>query len=625
MRRPDCRLNRRTLLKLTGAAAAFSAMPRLPAFAGGAASHGLSVFGDLKYAPDFAAFDYVNANAPKGGRMVFTAPSWAYNQNAQTFNTFNSFILKGDAPPRMELCFDTLMVRALDEPDAMYGLVAESVEILDGGNTYVFHLRQKARFHDGAPLTAEDVAFSFMTLKELGHPLIQQTITELVEAKALDERRVEIRFSGRQSRQLPLTVAALPILSKDYYTTYDFAQSTLTPPLSSGPYRVGSHEVGRYVEYRRVEDWWGKDLPVSRGAFNFDVLRLEFFRDAQVAFEGFKKGSITFQEEFSSKRWATEYAFPAIAEGRVKRAEYPDHRPSGAQGWFFNTRRDKFADPRIRQAIGLAFDFEWANKNLFYGLYTRTNSFFENSVMMAEGEPKAEELALLDPFRDALPETVFGPAIMAPVSDGSGQDRALLRAADSLLKEAGCQRDGRRLLLPDGKPFEIEFLSNTQAFERIVLPYVKNLERLGIKASFRLVDPSQYQSRLNDFDFDVCGRRYSLEATLGESIRQFWGSKAASTPGSYNIAGIANPAIDALIEKAIYAKTRQEMEIAARALDRCLRAGYYWVPQWFKPIHTVAMWDIFGMPDEPPTYDFPVETTWWFDKDKAAALGMDKG
>ncbi len=621
----DSGLSRRTLLKLSGAAAAFAAMPLNRVFAGGVGSHGLSVFGDLKYGPDFKAFDYVNSAAPKGGKMVFTAPSWAYNQNAQTFNTFNSFILKGDAPPRMELCFDSLMVRALDEPDAMYGLVAESVEVLDGGNTYIFHLRPEARFHDGAPMTAEDVAFSFMTLKELGHPLIQQTITELMEAKALDESRVEVRFSGQQSRQLPLTVAALPILSKDYYTTYDFAQSTLTPPLSSGPYRVGSHEVGRYVEYHRVEDWWGKDLPVSQGTFNFDVLRIEFFRDLQVAFEGFKKGSITFQEDFSSKRWATEYGFPAVADGKVKRAEFPDNRPSGAQGWFFNTRRGKFADPRIRQAIGLAFDFEWANKNLFYGLYSRTNSFFENSVMMAEGEPKAEELALLAPFQDNLPEAVFGPAIMAPVSDGSGQDRTLLRAADTLLKEAGCQRDGRRLLLPDGKPFEIEFLSNSPAFERIVLPYVKNLERLGIKATFRLVDPSQYQSRLNDFDFDVCGRRYSLDATLGESLRQFWGSKAASTPGSYNIAGIANLAIDALIEKAIFAKTRQEMEIAARALDRCLRAGYYWVPQWFKPVHTVAMWDIFGMPEEPPTYDFPVETTWWFDKEKAAAIGVDNG
>ncbi|MBA5776105.1 ABC transporter substrate-binding protein [Stappia sp. F7233] len=617
--------SRRTVLKLSAAAAMAACLPSVRVLAEGERRHGLSVFGDLRYGPEFSAFDYVNADAPKGGRIVFTAPSWAYNQNPQTFNSFNSFILKGDAPPRMELCFDTLMVRALDEPDAMYGLVAESVEILDGGNTYVFHLRGEARFHDGSPLTAEDVAFSLMTLKEMGHPQIQQTIAELASAEAPDPSRVVVRFSGKQSRQLPLIVAALPILSKSYYTTYDFAQSTLTPPLSSGPYRVGKYEVGRYVEYVRVEDWWGKDLPVARGQSNFDVIRLEFFRDSQVAFEAFKKGAITFQEEFSSKRWATEYTFPALDEKRVIRTEFPDNRPSGAQGWFFNTRRDKFSDPRVRQALGLAFDFEWSNASLFYGLYTRTNSFFENSAMMAMGEPDAAELALLEPYRDNLLPDVFGPAIMAPTSDGSGQDRTLLRKANQLLMEAGCTRDGNILRLPDGKAFEIEFLSNSPAFERITLPYIRNLERLGIKASFRLVDPSQFQSRLNDFDFDICGRRYALEATLGESIRQFWGSKSAATPGSSNLAGISHPAIDALIEKAIFAPTREDMTVAARALDRCLRAGYYWVPQWYKPVHTVAMWDVFGMPAEPPAYEFPVETTWWFDEAKAAVIGKSGG
>lgn len=618
-------LSRRSVLKLSAASALAACLPSARALAAAERRHGLSVFGDLKYGPEFTAFDYVDASAPKGGRFVFTAPSWAYNQNPQTFNSFNSFILKGDAPPRMELCFDTLMVRAFDEPDAMYGLVAESVEILDGGNTYVFHLRGEARFHDGSPLTAEDVAFSLMTLKEKGHPQIQQTIGELESAEALDPARVAVRFSGRHSRQLPLVVAALPILSKAYYTTYDFAQSTLTPPLSSGAYKVGKYEVGRYIEYHKVKDWWGADLPATRGHGNFDVIRLEFFRDSQVAFEAFKKGAITYQEEFSSKRWATEYTFPALDEGRVKRAEFPDDRPSGAQGWFFNTRRQKFADPRIRRAIGLAFDFEWSNASLFYGLYTRTNSFFENSDMMATAEPSAAELALLEPYRDSLPAEVFGPAAMAPVSDGSGQDRTLLREANSLLAEAGCKRDGSVLRLPDGKAFEIEFLSNTPAFERITLPFIKNLERLGIKAAFRLVDPSQYQARLNDFDFDVCGRRYALDATLSESIRQFWGSKAAETPGSSNLAGISNPAIDALIEKAIFAPTREEMTVAARALDRCLRAGYYWVPQWYKPVHTVAMWDVFGMPARPPAYEFPVETTWWFDEAKAAAIGKSGG
>jgi microcin C transport system substrate-binding protein len=615
--------SRRTFLKLTGASATAALLPHGigPAFAA-EKRHGLSVFGDLKYPAGFAHFDYVNPDAPKGGTMIFRPPSWAFNQNAQTFNTFNSFILKGDAPPRMELCFDTLMVRALDEPDAMYGLLAESVEISDDGNTYIFNMRPEARFHDGSKLTAEDVAFSIILLKADGHPQISQTLRELVDTEVLDEYRVAVQFSGDQTRQLPLFVAGLPIFSKRYYTAYDFKQSTLTPPLSSGAYKVGKHAVGRYVEYHKVEDYWAKDLPVLVGQQNFDIVRLEFFRDYQVGFEAFKKGNITFQEEFSSKIWSTEYNFPAVQDGRVIRKEFPDDRPAGAQGWFFNTRRDKFKDPRVRQALGYAFDFEWSNKVLFYGMYTRTQSFFQNSDMMAVGEPSPGELALLEPFRGQVPDGVFGEPPIAPVSNGSGFDRKLMRQAARLLQQAGFKRDGATLLGPDGNPFEIEFLSNVKQFERITLPYIKNLERLGIKANFRLVDPAQYQSRLNDFDFDVAGRRFALSSTLSDTIRQYWGSKAASQPGSNNLAGIQDPVVDALIEKAISAKTRQDMTVAARALDRVLRAGHYWVPQWYKAVHNVAIWDIFGYPENPPPYAFPVETTWWFDKEKAEKIGM---
>lgn len=615
--------NRRTFLKLTGASAAAALLPSgfTPALAGDR-RHGLSVFGDLKYPAGFFHFDYVNPDAPKGGTITFRPPSWAFNQNPQTFNSFNSFILKGDAPPRMEVCFDTLMVRALDEPDAMYGLLAESVEITDDGNTYIFNLRPEARFHDGSKLTAEDVAFSIILLKADGHPQISQTLRELIDTEVLDEYRVAVQFTGKQTRQLPLFVAGLPIFSKRYYTTYDFKQSTLTPPLSSGAYKVGKHAVGRYVEYHKVVDYWAKDLPVLVGQQNFDVLRLEFFRDYQVGFEAFKKGNITFQEEFSSKIWSTEYNFPAVQDGRVIRKEFADNRPAGAQGWFFNTRREKFKDPRVRQALGYAFDFEWSNKVLFYGLYTRTQSFFQNSDMMATGTPPPEELALLEPFRGQVPDSVFGEPPLAPVSNGSGFDRKLLRTASQLLREAGLKRDGPTLVGADGQPFEIEFLSNSKAFERITLPYIKNLERLGIKGTFRLVDPAQYQSRLNDFDFDVAGRRFALSATLSDTIRQFWGSKAAAQPGSNNLAGIADPAVDALIERAIDAKTREDMTIAARALDRVLRAGHYWVPQWYKPVHNVAVWDMFGYPDDPPPYAFPVESTWWFDKEKAEKIGM---
>ncbi|MBO6756462.1 MAG: ABC transporter substrate-binding protein [Roseibium sp.] len=614
--------DRRTVLKLTGAGAAASLLPAalFPAQAN-ARMHGLSVFGDLKYGQDFKHFDYVVPDAPKGGRFVFQAPSWAYNQNPRTFNSLNTFILKGDAPPRMELCFDALMVRALDEPDALYGLVAETVEISEDGNTYIFNLRPEARFHDGSRLTAQDVAFSLLLLKADGHPQISQTIREMKDTEVLDEHRVAVHFTGRQTRQLPLVVAQLPILSKRYYTTYDFKQTTLTAPLSSGPYRVGRHAVGRFIEYARFDDYWGKDLPVVVGQNNFDAIRIEFFRDYQVAFEAFKKGTVTFQEEFSSKIWATEYNFPAVEDGRVIQKIFPDNRPSGAQGWFFNTRRAKFSDPRVREAIGYAFDFEWSNTNLFYGLYERTQSFFENSTMKADGAPAGDELALLEPFRAQLPEEVFAEPYLPPVSDGSGFDRSLLRKAAELLSAAGYKRDGSALVGPDGAQLTIEFLNNSPAFERITMPFITNLERLGIKATFRLVDPAQYQSRLNDFDFDMCSRRFSLSATLTDSIRQFWGSEAAETPGSFNLAGISDPVIDALIETALAAQTRADMVVAARAIDRVLRSGRYWVPQWNKGTHTVAMWDMFGYPEDPPFYDFPVETTWWVDTEKAEKIG----
>ncbi|GAA0786530.1 ABC transporter substrate-binding protein [Roseibium denhamense] len=618
---------RRTVLKLSGAAFAVGSAQMMPGLAAVAqaqssARHGLSVFGDLKYGPDFTHFEYANPDAPKGGTFSFQAPYWYYNQNVLTYNTFNAFVLKGDAPPRMELCFDTLMVRAWDEPDAVYGLVAETVEVSEDGNTFHFNLRPEARFHDGSKLTAEDAAFSLLLLKEKGHPLMSQPLNVMRSAEAVEDYRLRIEFDGTQSRAYPLTVAAsYPIFSKRYYTAYDFAQSTLTPPLSSGPYEVGDHAVGKYVEYHKVSDYWGKDLPVIRGQKNFDVVRVEFFRERQVAFEAFKKGEVNYREEFSSKNWATEYNFPAVEDGRVKTTVFPDGRPSGAQGWFLNTRREKFKDPRVREALGYAFDFEWSNKNLFYDLYKRTVSFFENTDMKAEGLPSEAELALLEPFREDLPEAAFGEPVTPPVSDGSGADRALLRRANELLLEAGFTRQGSELLGPDGQPLEIEFLNNTTVFERITNPFIKNLSRLGIKANFRVVDGAQYQARLNDYDFDIASRRFSFGPTLSDTIRDFWGSDAAATPGTYNIAGISNPAIDALMDRIIASESRDEMTTAARALDRVLRAGHYWVPQWNSGTHKVAMWDMFGYPEKTPQYFFPVEDLWWIDEEKAEKLG----
>lgn len=615
-------LDRRSFLHFSAATAAAFLIPggALPVQAG-TWSHGLSVFGDLKYPNGFTAFDYVNPEAPVGGQIAMTAPSWSFNQNPQTFNTFNSFILKGDAPPRMERCFDSLMVRAFDEPDAVYGLVAESALVSDDGNFVTFKIRPEARFHDGSILNAEDVAFSLNTLKEKGHPIISQSIQEMVSATAPDEHTVTVAFSGNHSRQLPLLIATLPIFSKTYYTRYNFEASTLTPPLSSGPYTVGRYEIGRYIEYKKVEDYWANDLPVNKGHNNFEIIRFDFFRDRQATFEAFKKGSLTFHEEFSSKTWATEYNFPSFTEGRVVKREFAIGLPSGAQGWFLNTRRDKFSDPRVREALGYAFDFEWSNAALFYDQYIRTQSYFENSEMKAVGLPSDAELALLAPYRDDLPEVVFGEAITQPVSNGSGQDRTLLREASLLLREAGYFRRGEQLIGPDGNQLVMEFLSSSPAFERIVLPYVKNLRLLGIEASFRLVDPAQFQKRVNDFDFDIVGHRFTLTPTLGSSIQNFWTSESAETFGSYNLSGIRLPAIDDLVEKAINASSRQEMVTAARALDRVLRAGFYWVPQWFKASHTVALWDMFGIPTDMPAYDFPVETTWWVDMEKAARIG----
>ena len=579
------------------------------------ARHGLSVFGALKYSPDFEHFDYVNPDAPKGGRFVFTAPSWAYNQNHATFNTLNGFVLKGDAPPRIEMVFDSLMVRAFDEPDAIYGLLARSVSLSADGNSYRFALRPEARFHDGSPVSAEDVAFSYMLLKGKGHPIMRTSLRELSSA-SVEDGDVVLTFSGKQGRQAPMEVAyTVPIFSKAYYSEVAFDKSTLTPPLGSGPYKIGRFKAGSFIEYDRDPNYWGKDLPVNVGQNNFDVVRLEFNRERTALFEAFKKGDITYHEEFSSKSWATRYDFPAIKDGRVKRVEVPDRSPSGAQGWFFNTRRAKFSDPRTREAIALAFDFEWSNKNLFFGLYQRTHSFFERTRMKASGKATGKVLALLDPYRDQLDPAVFENPYSPPKSDASGKDRKLLRQANKLLSEAGWKRGPDGLVNANGEALEIEVMANSSAFERVVSPWANNLALLGIKMTFRLVDPSQFQSRADSFDFDIIGRRYSLSQTLSDSIRNFWSSRSADTNGSYNIAGIKHPVLDAMIDMALKADNRDDMEAAGQAIDRILRAGHYWVPNWNKPVHTIGLWDRFDWMDtsnnSDPVLSFFPERWWW--------------
>jgi microcin C transport system substrate-binding protein len=592
----------------------------------GAAVHGLSVFGDLKYPSDFHHFDYVNPAAPKGGTFSLIPSVRAYNQSYQTFNSLNAYILKGDGAQGMDMTFAPLMVRAGDEPDAMYGLVAKSVQISADKLSYRFTLRPEARFHDGSKLTAHDAAFSLTTLKTKGHPLILQQMRDMVKAEALDDATLVISFAEKRARDVPLYVAGLPVFSKAYYAARAFDESTLDIPLGSGPYKVGKFEVNRYIEYERVRDWWAADLPVSRGSYNFDIVRYEFYRDRDVAFEGFTAKSYLYREEFTARIWATRYDFPAVKDGRVRRETLPDETPSGAQGWFINTRRDKFRDPRVREALTQAFDFEWTNKTIMYGAYARTHSPFQNSDMMASGPPSPEELVLLEPFRGQVPDEVFGPPFVPPVSDGSGQDRTLLRKASQLLQEAGLAiKDGKRLLA-NGEVFRIEFLADEPSLQPHHAPYIKNLGTLGIEATLRVVDPVQYRARVEDFDFDMTIERFSMSATPGDAMRPFFSAQAAATKGSYNLAGIANPAIDALIEKIIGANSRADLTVACRAFDRVFRAGRYWVPQWYRTTHPIAYWDVFAHPAKLPRYAQGVGAPemWWYDAGKAAQTEQAK-
>jgi microcin C transport system substrate-binding protein len=612
-------LTRRHVLVLGGAMAAVAARTAsAQTEADGAEVHGMSAFGDLKYQPDFRHFDYVNIDAPKGGAFSTIPSSRAYNQSFQTFNSLNSYILRGDGAAGMDQTFASLMVRAGDEPDAMYGLAARSVRISPDKLTYRFTMRPEARFHDGSRLTARDAAFSLAILKEKGHPIIRQQLRDMTGAQALDDATLVVTFAAKRGRDVPLYAAGLPIFSAAYYAKRPFDESTLDIPLGCGPYKVARFEAGRYIEYERVRDWWGRDLPVSRGAFNFDTVRYEFYRDRDVAFEGFTGRNYLYREEFTARIWNTRYDFPAIRDGRVRQETLPDETPSGAQGWFINTRRDKFKDPRVREALICAFDFEWTNKTIMYGAYARTVSPFQNSDLMASGPPSPEELALLEPFRGQVPDEVFGAPYVPPASDGSGQDRALLRKAVQLLQEAGCTvKDGKRHA-PNGEPFRIEFLLDEPSFQPHHAPYIKNLGTIGIDAGIRLVDPVQFRARIDDFDFDLAIQRFSMASTPGDALRTFFSSQVASVKGSQNLSGIMNPALDALIERIIAAEDRNALRIACRAFDRVFRAGRYWVPQWYSARHRVAYWDVFGHPPNLPRYGgVGAPELWWFDAAEA--------
>jgi microcin C transport system substrate-binding protein len=521
----------------------------------------------------------------------------------------------------MERTFTSLMTGAADEPDSMYGLAAQSVQISDDGLTYRFTLRPGLTFHDGTPLDAHDAVFSLTVLKEKGHPIITTLLRDFDGAEATDDRTLVVRFKEKRGRDVPLFVAGLPIFSRAYYSKRPFEESSLDVPLGSGPYKVGRFEAGRYIEYDRVKDWWGAKLPVQRGLHNFDVIRYEFFRDRDVAFEGFTGRSYTFREEFTSRIWATRYDFPAMRDGRVKRDVLKDETPSGAQGWFLNTRRAKFQNPKLREAMIYAFDFEWTNRSIMYGSYDRTHSVFQNSDLMAVGKPDADELKLLEAFRGKVPDEVFGEPFVPPVTDGSGNDRNLLRQATRLLNEAGYPIKNGKRMTPSGEPMTVEFLLEEPSFQAHHMPYIKNLAVLGIDANVRMVDPVQLKARTNEFDFDVVIQRFSFSTVPGESLRSYFSSRSAAIKGSQNLAGISDPVIDSLVDTIVAAPTRPELVTACRALDRVIRSGRYWVPHWYKGTHWIAYWDMFDRPAQgKPKYARGIPETWWYDPAKAAQL-----
>lgn len=580
-------------------------------------SHGISAFGELKYPETFPHFDYVNPDAPKGGTISFRG-----TLASSTFDSLNYFILAGEPAQGLWHIYDQLMVRAFDEPDAVYGSLAESIEYPEDRSWVIYTLRTGATFSDGAPVTAEDVKFTIDTLKADGNPRWQILIEDVATAEVLSDQKVKVTFAeDAQTRDLISTVGQLYILPKHYYETVPFNQSTLDPPIGSGPYVISDVDQGRTVTYCRNPNYWAADLNVNVGAWNFDCMVYEYFADSTAAFEALKSGEYLFHEEFFSAIWATGYDFPALEKGWVKRDTISDDRSSGAQGFWLNMRQPKFQDRRVREAIGMMFNFEWSNETLFYGLYNRTDSFWENSNMQASGMLEGEELAVLEPFRDQLPETVFTePAFVPPVSTTSKTDRKLVRQANALLEEAGwiIGNDGVRRNA-QGEVLTVSILDDGPSFERIALPYIENLKLLGIDATWDLIDPAQYEERQESFDYDVVIGRFSLPLSPSGELNTLFGSGSADRPGTYNLSGVSDPVVDALIDQIIAAEDRATLTTRVKALDRVLRDKVIWVPNWFKGSHWIAYWDVFGFPDIKSPYDRGTDY-WWFDQEKYDAL-----
>ncbi|CDL01086.1 putative oligopeptide transporter subunit; periplasmic-binding component of ABC superfamily transporter [Magnetospirillum gryphiswaldense MSR-1 v2] len=565
--------------------------------------HGLAMHGTLKYPSDFTHFDYVNPDAPKGGELRLA--------DQGPFDSLNPFITKGQTPDGAALPFDTLMDSAADEPFSEYGLIAETVETPPDRAWVIFTLRPQARWHDGQPITADDVIFSLETLRTKGAPHYRFYYAGVDKMEKLGERRVKFSFKPGDNRELPLILGQLPILPKHYWQGKTFDETTLVPPLGSGPYRVGKFEPGRFITYERVTDYWAKDMPTQRGRYNFDRIRYDVYRDATVALEALKAGEYDLRLENESKKWATGYSdWDAVKTGKAVLREFRHAMPSGMQGYAFNLRRPLFSDVRVREALAQAFDFEWANRNLFYGQYARTNSYFDNSELAAKGLPGADELALLEPLRAQVPPQVFSQEYQSPPTDPNLGIRPNLRRAVALLEQAGWQVVDGKLVDAGGQPFRFEILLNSPAFERITLPFARNLKRLGIDANVRTVDPTQYVNRVREFDFDMIVMSWGQSLSPGNEQSMYWSSEAADQPGSRNVGGIRNKAIDTLIDKVIAAPDRRQLVAATRALDRVLLWNWYVIPQWHSPVIRVALWDKFGQPDVVPMQGWQMHALW---------------
>ena len=576
--------------------------------------HALAMNGQPKYGPDFTHFDYAFPDAPKGGTVRLAAIG--------TFDSFNPFIVKGNSADGLGLLFDTLTEQSLDEPFTEYGLLADRIVLAPDRAFMTFHLREEARFHDGSPVTAADVAFTFRTLVELGNPHYAQYYADVERIDVVDAQTVTFVFKANSSQELPLILGQLPVLSEASWQGRDFSASGLDVPMGSGPYRIGEFKAGQRLTFVRDPDYWGRDLPVNRGRHNFDTIIYDYYRDLTVTLEAFKAGEYDFRQEYNSKQWATGYTGPAVNAGMIRTESVPHKLSQGMQAFVFNTRRAIFADPLVRQALNFAFDFEWSNKNLFYGQYARSTSFFSNSDMASSGSPSAQEKALLEPL--GLPLAVSTREISLPVSDGSGNIRENLRTAADLLRQAGWSVQGGNLV-KDGQPFVFEMLLVQPDFERVVLPFQRNLARLGITMSVRMVDTSQYLERLRGFDFDMIVSSFPQSLSPGNEQRSFWHSASADMPGSRNYCGIKNPAIDTLVDLVIAAPDRDALILRCKALDRALLWGWYVIPHWHSTYWRVAFWDKFGRPEKLADYGLDFQS-WWIDTDKEQEMaGKRKG